>query len=231
MSVVKGESMSLREEISLLAEHADKEVGEAKANRTVRSYIERIGSADRDKWLLFYDFHRELFESVAAGARHHHWWKGGLQDHCLEMLNLAEDIFGRYYNRFSSINFNDVILTVFLHDFAKIWWYRPITAEERAAKPDKFKEKQEFTSVEGCDRILDAEGRLAAYLMRWPGGLPISDTVWSAVVFAEGGFAKTNFSFGGTTRTSDTVFSSNKLATLVHCLDMISSQIWGNSIA
>lgn len=215
--------------LKILEEQGIRARRSANRPKSMADYIAMLTDEhESPSWISFYEAHREAFEKAPAGAKQHHWWKGGLHDHCTEMLGLAEDLFVLYPGKFNGLHFDEVIQTVFLHDFPKIWWYREITSEERAAKPDKFHEKQVFTYVEGVDRILDAEGKLAAYLTRWP--LPVSDRVWSGVLFAEGGFSKAHFKFGGTTGTSASVAKNNPVATIIHCLDLISSQLWGRSL-
>lgn len=194
----------------------------------MREYLGQIQPADlAEKYLEFYDAH-PFFKEVGAGAKHHHWWKGGLEDHCREMIGFGMDLMDLYPGDVSFTR-SDVIICVFLHDFAKVWNYRYITVEERAKTPNKFKEKQVFTYVEGAFSTLDVESTTLLELGRH--GITPTDNQWSAVIFTEGGFSSANFNFRGITNTCNTVNHNNPLAPFMHILDMYSSQILGRSIA
>jgi hypothetical protein len=229
-TVIQGttvQSISISEAKELLKQQGYRVKLGVNTRKSVREYLLILSDEElRQKFVAFYDAH-PFFEKCPAGAKHHHWWESGLSQHCVEMLGLAEDLFTLYPGKYTAFTFDEVTQAVFLHDFPKIWWYRLITDEERISKPDKFKENQVFTYTEGADHILDAEGRLAAYLMRWL--LAVSDRVWSAVLFAEGGFSKSHFKFGGVSQTSANVGKNNPLTAFIHCLDLMSSQIWGGS--
>lgn len=195
---------------------------------TLREYISQIQPVGlAEQYLELYDAH-PFHKEVCAGAKHHHWWKGGLESHLCEMIGLGMDLMDLYPGDFTFTK-SDVIIVIFLHDFAKIWTYRYITPEEREKKSNKFKEKQIFTYVEGAFNRLDAESTTLLELSRR--GITPTDNQWSAVLFAEGGFAKAHFSFQGRTSTGSTVNTVNHLAPFVHLLDLYSSQILGKSIA
>jgi len=194
---------------------------------TLREYLTQIQPAGlAEQYLEFYDafpFHKE----VCAGAKHHHWWKGGLEDHLREMIGIGLDIMDLYPGDFN-FSKSDLIIAVFLHDFGKVWTYRFITAEDRAKNPKKFKEQQVFTYTDGQFNILDAESKILLELGRH--GITPTDEQWSAVIFAEGGFSAAMYDFGGRSETGNTVFSKNHLATFVSVLDQWSAQILGRSI-
>ena len=198
------------------------------AETPLRDYLSQIQPvALAEQYLEFYDkfpFHKE----VCAGAKHHHWWKGGLEDHLREMIGIGQDIMDLYPGDFQ-FSKSDLTIAVFLHDFAKVWTYRFITDDDRTKNPKKFKDAQVFTYTDGQFNILDAESRIVLELGR--SGIVPTDEQWSAVIFAEGGFSAAMYDFGGRSQTGDTIFSKNHLATFVSVLDQWSAQILGRSIS
>ena len=183
----------------------------------------------REKYVRFHDKHR-YFDQVCAGAKHHHWWVGGLQDHCREMTGVALDMFSLYRGDLEGkVTRDDIIIGVYLHDFAKIWTYEFITDEDRERAPKKYLEQQLFKPINGAFNIIDEESKTLLELARF--GIIPTDTQWSAVLFAEGGYSDRNFTYGGRSRTGDTVMSHNPLAVMIHIADMYSSQVLGGSIA
>lgn len=195
---------------------------------TLRGYLETIEPEGlRAQYLAFYDafpFHKE----VCAGAKHHHWWIGGLETHLCEMIGIGMDILDLYPGDFTFTK-TDLIISIFLHDFSKVWTYRLITSEDREKNPKKFKDKQLFTYTEGQFNILNEESKILLELSRH--GITPSDLQWSAVIFAEGGFSQAMYDFGGRSATGNTIYSQNHLAVMVSLLDQWSAQILGRSIA
>lgn len=198
------------------------------ARTTLREYLSQIEPVEMaEQYLQFYDAHT-FHKEVCAGARHHHWWKGGLEAHLCEMIGVGLDMMNLYPGDFD-FSESDVIISVFLHDFAKVWLYREITPQDRERTPGKFKENQVFTYRDGAFDILDAENKILLELSRT--GIAPTDKQWSAVLFAEGGYSKANFGYQGRTNTGNTVNHANHLAPFIHILDMYSSQLLGRSIA
>ncbi len=80
---------------------------------TMREYLAQIQPTGlAEQYLEFYDafpFHKE----VCAGAKHHHWWKGGLEDHLREMIGIGIDIMDLYPGDFT-FSKSDLIIAVFL---------------------------------------------------------------------------------------------------------------------
>lgn len=180
-----------------------------------------------DKYLNFYRQHL-FFEEVSAGAKHHHWWKGGLKDHCEEMCGFLLDLHTLYKGDFPQVSREDLVIGVYLHDFAKIWSYRYITQEEREKNPKKFHEKQVFTYQEGATDILDPETLTLLELAKF---FIVPTTMQaSALRFAEGGFSSAHFGFSRPTGTSNTVYKRNALAVLISMADSYSSQVLGKSL-
>lgn len=177
-------------------------------------------------YVRFYNAH-PFHKEVCAGAKHHHWWKGGLEDHLREMIGIGFDIMDLYPGDFT-FSKTDLTIAVFLHDFGKVWTYRFITDEDRAKNPKRFKDNQIFTYTDGQFNILDAENRILLELSRH--GITPTDEQWSAVIFAEGGFSAAMYDFAGRSETGNTVFAKNHLATFVSVLDQWSAQILGRSI-
>jgi hypothetical protein len=180
-----------------------------------------------DKYVEFYRSH-PVFSTVPAGAKHHHWWKGGLEEHCKEMIGMGFDLLELYPGDLNKITRTDIIVAVFLHDFAKVWAYIPITEEDRTKNPERFMPEQQFKYVKDKFRLLTDEHKTAVELMKY--GVPVTEKQWSGVVFCEGGYADANFSFTGRSFTSEHVMSSNALAPFMHILDIYSSQILGKSL-
>lgn len=197
------------------------------AQTTMEQYLGQIAPADlASKYLAMYlshPFHKE----VCAGAKHHHWWEGGLEEHLREMIGIGFDIMDLYPGDFNFTK-TDVIIAIFLHDFSKVWTYRYITAEERQKASTKFKDKQVFTYTEGQFNILNEESRILLECGKF--GIVPTDIQWSAVIFAEGGFSQAMYDFGGRSTPGNTVFGHNHLATFVSLLDQWSAQILGRSI-
>lgn len=168
-----------------------------------------------------------VFKTTCAGAKHHHWWEGGLEQHCCEMLGMGFDIMELYPG---DIKFTktDVIVSVFLHDFAKIWLYRKITDADRQKNDARYTPGQVFTYNSNVYDKLSAEDKTAVELMKR--GIPVTEEQWSAVVFAEGGFSKGHYDMNGQTQTSQTIYKRNPLAAFVSILDLYSAQIIGGSL-
>lgn len=181
-----------------------------------------------EQYLDFYRAH-PFYKEVCAGAKHHHWWKGGLEDHVREMIGIGMDLMDLYPGDFTAFTKSDVIIVCFLHDFDKIWIYKYLTEEERAKTPHKFKPSQVFNYNIGVNDILDGYSLKLLELSR--AGITPTNQQWSAVLFHEGGYSDGNFSYNGPTHTGNTVSHANLLAPFVHCLDMYSAMMLGRSIA
>jgi len=196
----------------------------------MREYLTSLSEPGlADDYTRFHDHHL-FFEQVCAGAKHHHWWVGGLDQHCCEMVGVALDMFDLYKGDLNGkITRDDIIIAIYLHDFAKIWTYVRITDEERAKSPNRYLEQQLFKPTSGAFNIVDEESKTLLELSRF--NITPSEKQWSSVLFAEGGYSDRNFTIAGLSRTSDTVMSSNPLAVITHIADMYSSQILGGSIA
>ncbi len=198
------------------------------ATTSIRQYLEQIEPRElAEKYLEFYDAH-PFYKEAPAGARHHHWWKGGLEEHVREMIGIGLDLMDLYTGDFTFTK-TDLIIVTFLHDFDKIWIYRYITQEERTTNPKKYKEKQLFTYVEGVNNILDGYSLKLLELGR--ASIIPTNEQWSAIMFHEGGYASANFDYQGRTHTSNTVMHCNHLVPFISMLDMYSAMILGRSIA
>jgi hypothetical protein len=178
------------------------------------------------RYVLFLIDH-PVFLTVCAGAKHHHWWTGGLEQHVREMIQFMLDQLKRWPGAYEGITATDCIIAAFLHDFDKVWAYVELTDEQSAS--GKFHPKQVFTYADSSRGILDGLSRTLLELAR--AGIVPTDEQWSAVLFAHGGYSDANFGYNGRTKVGDTVNSFNKLAVLLNMADMYSSQVLGNSIA
>lgn len=172
-----------------------------------------------------------FFDEVCAGAKHHHWWKGGLVQHVKEIIGwMIDEVDRGGPGVYGDITMTDMVVVALLHDLDKVWSYVWISDEERAKDPGKYHEKQVFKSTsDDLAKILDGTTRVFMYCANK--GLIPTARQWSAVLFAHGGYSPANFSYGGVTKVGDTVMHENKLAVLMHMADMYSSQILGKCIA
>jgi len=197
---------------------------------TTREILAQISDVElATKYVEFHDQHT-YFDQVCAGARHHHWWLGGMSDHFREMVGIGFDLFDLYYGDLQGrITKDDIIIACYLHDFAKIWTYEMIDDEDREKNPKKYLEQQLFKPVHGAFDVVDEESKTLLELGRC--GIVPSETQWSAVLFAEGGYADRNFTIAGLSRTGERVMAQNALAVIIHMVDMYSAMILGRSIA
>jgi hypothetical protein len=205
-------------------------IRERYSKKSVLDYLE--GLSDPILREQYVKFHRTypFFNRVCAGAKHHHWWVGGLADHVVEMIGYCFDLIDLYPGDFEhKLTKDDVVIACYLHDFAKIWTYELITDEDREKKWPKYLEEQVFKPMSGAFNTVDEESRTLLELARV--GIVPSNQQWSAVLFAEGGWADANWGPARTTKTSETVMSHNPLAVIVSMADLYSSQILGGSIA
>lgn len=206
-------------------------VRERFSNKRVIDYLESLSDQWRDLYLKLHRDHSHNihYDRVCAGAKHHHWWLGGMADHVKEMIGYALDLYSLYPGDLShKVTRDDIIIACYLHDFAKVWGYEEITDEDREKDPKKYLEQQLFKSSNWAFKLIDQESKTLLELARF--GIVPTERQWSAVLFAEGGYADANFTIGGLTRTSETVMSSNPLAVITHMADMYSSQILGGSL-
>lgn len=198
------------------------------AKTSVREYLTEISDPELSKkYLSFYDAH-PFFSSVCAGAKHHHYWVGGLDQHTSEIIGICLDIRDLYRKDVNSITKDDIIIAGFLHDWAKVFTYRFIEEEEREKNPHKFHASQVFTYEKAYLNLVTEEDKTLLELGKF--GINPTELQWSAVCFAEGGFSQDMFDFGGPSRTGETIYSQNPLAVLIHMGDLYSSQILGQPL-
>lgn len=200
------------------------------ADKPISDYLAEIEPKElADKYVAFHAAH-SYFDTVCAGAKHHHWWRGGMADHIREMIGVSLDLYQLYKGDLGErITPSDIIIACYLHDFAKVWTYEEITDEDRERAPKKYLEQQLFKPVSGAFNILDEESTTLLELGKY--GIVPTKQQWSAVVFAEGGWADAVWGPNGQTRVAGTVMAQNPLAVMIHMVDMYSSQILGGSIA
>lgn len=199
------------------------------AETSIREYLQQIQPIElAEKYLEFYDAHPG-YKTVCAGAKHHHWWEGGLEEHVREMIGMGLDMMDLYPGDMVFTK-SDFIIVCFLHDFNKIWIYRKITPEDKENKNRKFHEKQVFTyASNGRADIMDGYSMILLELAK--AGIIPTDMQWSAVLFHESAFSPAGWQYGGPSKTMDTVNTRNLLAVFVNMADMYSSHFLGRSIA
>ena len=198
------------------------------SKNTIRQWLESLSDPYPEQYVSFHDDHLE-FDHVCAGAKHHHWWRGGMADHVKEMIGYSLDLYDLYPGDLKNIvTRDDIIIGCYLHDFAKIWMYEEITEEDRERDPKRYHNQQIFRPLYGAFDIIDEESKTLLELSRY--GIVPSEMQWSSVLFAEGGYSDRNFGINGLTRVGNTVMARNPLAVIVHMADMYSSQILGRSL-
>src|SRR5690348_6283003 len=167
------------------------------AHRTVLDYLRSISNPKlRDQYVALHEAN-PFYNSVCAGAQHHHWWLGGLADHVGEMIEFCLEMLHWQGADLRNITEDDIIIACYLHDFAKIWTYTPLTDFERGANPEKYFPRQQFMRRPGVSfDIVDEESQTLLYLAR--NGIIPTEQQWSAVLFAEGGWSAANFDYGRT---------------------------------
>lgn len=218
--------VSIKEVKNLLESQNMRLVRQRYAKTSIRDYLLQLEPVELcQKYVAFYDAHKEKLEEVPAGAKHHHWWEGGLNDHCSEMIGLGLDLMEMYPGDVQFTK-SDVIISVFLHDFAKIWTYRKITSEDRE-RNKRLLPNQVFTYTERKP-LVDDESATLLELSKY--GISPTEMQWSAVLFAEGGYADANFGPEGRTSIGRYISSKNPLVVFTHILDLYSSQLLGRSI-
>lgn len=196
---------------------------------TIKDYLSLLQEPQRSQYLAFHEAH-PYYNQVCAGAKHHHWWIGGLADHVCEMIGVGLDLFSLYKGDLEGkVSRDDIIIACYLHDFAKIWTYELIEDRDREKNPYKYHPMQLFKVVDGAFNILDEESKTLLHLTR--AGIIPTDRQWSAVLFCEGGWADASFGAAGRSRTTNTVTHDNPLVVLTNMVDLYSSQILGRSIA
>jgi len=194
------------------------------AKTTVRQYLESLTPPLNEQYCKLHDAH-SYYDQVCAGAKHHHWWLGGMSDHVKEMIGICLDLYDLYPGDLKNlVTRDDIIIACYLHDFAKVWTYEFIEEEDRERDPKKYHPQQLFKYSDGAFNLVDIESKTLLTLGKF--GILPTEQQWGAVLFAEGGWAPLRNS-----KTASTAMSQNALTVLTHMSDMYSSQILGRSIA
>jgi hypothetical protein len=180
---------------------------------------------EAEKWLAFHLAHPE-FQHAPASVRLHHKWSGGLSDHVRQMIGICLDIKQLYAGDWGAVSISDIIIGCYIHDFAKIWKYEKLTAEELAQLKDNEK-GQEFRYKDGAFRYVTEEVKLIQELAKH--GIQLTELQAGSLLFAEGGYSDAHFGFAGRTETSTTGHTTNPLAVLISIADLYSACILGGS--
>lgn len=140
-----------------------------------------------------------------ASIKHHHNYKGGWAQHIGEVTTIARNI-----NEVFALQLDpdDIVLAAFLHDFAKLETYKELPDGTFDKIPDRWKlvDPETWTLMK-CAEL----------------GFPLPENQVNALLMAEGGwsaFARTSSRYVHP--------ASGPLAVVLHCADMISSQIMSN---
>lgn len=158
-----------------------------------------ISSKDRrqkmDKLLLRY---KQLFLEMPAAKKHHHNYEGGLAIHTAQVLYYTLNIFEQLREHLPGINQENVYVTAVLHDLSKSQIYK--RTEKDDGYPFDYNEK--FNYEHDVWSIREAN----VY------GLDLNYDEMMGILQAHGGWSRI-------------VEPVSKLATIIHCADMICSQI------
>jgi 3'-5' exoribonuclease len=90
----------------------------AESMAIINTYVEKVNDSDYKKVIkmILSDFEDEFYSGVAATVNHHQYL-GGLADHTIEMLGLADKLCEFYEDVDTDIVYSSIIL----HDFCKIF--------------------------------------------------------------------------------------------------------------
>lgn len=183
--------------------------------KKIQELLEQISDEKlRKRALLMYAELKEQFDFFPAAVKKHHTGRGGLNQHVMEVMNLALDLFDQnpaWYN----CSRDDVILVSFIHDMNKIDGYTVSEAWQ------KQKYNQDF--VKSNRPYVNETARTVRMCQDF--GILLSDYLLNAITFHHMGWSVDMSSPYGHVNSEDVT----ALAILIHAADMISSQILGRN--
>jgi len=150
---------------------------------------------------LLYDY-KEEFCTMPSAKKHHHNITGGLLMHTAQVLKWALKIYDENKVHLPGIKRENVYVAAVMHDFSKV-----ILFEKDESGKHEYKYKDGTWNFEHDVWIID---KLVDYNVK-----PTYDEMMG-ILQAHGGWSKIKE-------------PSNKLAAIIHCADMISSQLLKNS--
>ena len=182
---------------------------------------------EAEKWTYFHVKH-PAFEEQPASVKLHHYWKGGLAEHTRQMIGICLDIKSLYPGDLTMVTETDIIIGCYIHDFAKVWKYAPLTDEEKINLKEHEKYRQ-FRYFPGPFRLVTEEVATLLELSKYD--IQLTDTQAGALLFAEGGYSAANFDFTGRSDTGYTGHTRNPLAVMVSIADLYSACLLGGTHA
>lgn len=157
-----------------------------------------------------------------ASIKYHHCHEGGWSDHTAQVMRNGVLLYETYNPELRfDFTLDDVLLCCFGHDFDKITRYRELSPENKWKSQPKYgSHRWEYNED---NKNLRHESKAVAMLFRI--GVALTDEQIEAIDHAEGGWSSdlsSVYAHGGGGMT--------KLATLVHCADLISGFCMGTLV-
>jgi len=119
---------------------------------------------------------RKLFQAVPGSGHNHQAWPGGYIDHVTEVMNIANQLYGRMDSlRRLPFSISDLLLILFLHDLEKPWKYEIVggklqykpglkdKAAQQQFRMEKLKEYGIILTPNQENGLKYAEGELQDY--------------------------------------------------------------------
>lgn len=141
--------------------------------------------------------HKPNFLTKPSAVKYHHNYEGGLVVHTAQVMERALDLFKENKKHFPNTSLESVYIVAVLHDLSKCMSYIP--AKEGNYK---FTYNREFKEEHDVWTLAQANSH----------GICLTYDEMMGILQAHGGWSKIK----------DPV---NKLASIIHCADMISSQV------
>lgn len=181
----------------------------------IPKYISMIEDKDlREKIKSIYLDLRANMEYYPASTKYHHKDFGGHGDHTAQVMELSINIYNSLKESCADFNLDDVILVAFVHDLDKLWRYQQIKERKEGGPIFEYKE---------LEVPYDEYSKTIAECFRR--GLELKDIHIEAIDHHHGGWAQ-DLSSVYNYRSKNI----GKLATILHCADMLSCSLWGGKI-
>jgi len=155
----------------------------------------------RDKFRKLLEDFKSKFLHVPAAVKYHHAHEGGLVIHTAQVLRWALKIYEENKEHLPDISQESIYLVAVVHDLMKCE-----TLQESPAGPFAFKYRKDFN----YEHNIWVLAKLNEY------GITLSYDEMMGIMQSHGGWSKLNN-------------PSNRLASLIHVADMISSQLIGKA--
>jgi len=182
---------------------------------TIRDMLEQIQDELPKTRLL--KLHSDILtemQTMPSSVRYHHKWGGGMYQHVEEVMKNALEIYDLHPEYYDCTR-DDVIIVTYVHDFDKLDRY---TYSQDEWKKKKFDQDFDYNP---SYIVMNQTARTVQICAEY--GLILSDKIINAISFHHGGWAPDLSSVFPTAQSS----AMMPLAILIHCADIISSQIQG----